>query len=88
MIVANQVASLNTKKIPQHLVSRYVAAVYLVINWDDETNPFTYYNTTDCKNVIPEDDPRIDYLMGYKCPDVQNLDDFFYIQGSYNYLGI
>jgi len=49
----------------------------------------TYYNSTDCANLISQDDPRFYFLEGSTCPDVPNINDFnFGIQGSSNFLGI
>ena len=52
-------------------LSQYVSAVYYQESYNEQgfTN-FTYYNSTLCQNVIPEDDPRYSGLVDAYCPDM------------------
>ena len=89
MIVAHRFVRLNTEIFPGNR-SSYVSALSVTTKTDVYGNRnFTYYNSTLCYNVFPnKDDPRLQYLYGYTCPDVPNIDDFFMpIQGSDTFLG-
>jgi len=87
MTVANRLYSINNEAVSKEEIHRYVAAVYVVTDYYSD-DLIRYYSTIPCLEIIPEDDPRYYYLDRFNCPNVTNIDDFFFtLQGSSSYVG-
>ena len=90
MIAANNIFSLDDSVFPNDTAS-YLSALYMVTQYDMLTfePSYSYYNSTPCENVMSINDTRLDYLNGYTCPDVTNINDFLIpIQGSSSFMGL